>query len=68
MAESNIGMEVSPNCNITLGGGRSEGVFRKYVRKFLGAGVDVFVGTDDPGFLGTTLDEEVAILKGVDEE
>jgi len=33
------------------------------VREFLKMGVDVFVGTDDPGFLNTTMEKEIAILQ-----
>jgi len=62
MAKLNIGIEVSPTCNISLGGAQSEKVFRRYVNIFLDAGVDIFVGTDDPGFLGTCLEKEVAIV------
>ena len=65
MAENNIGIEVSPTCNVTLGGARNEQILRKYVKEFLSSGVDIFVGTDDPGFLGTSLEKEVAILKGI---
>lgn len=66
MAKLNIGIEVSPTCNISLGGARDKQTLRRYVNAFLDAGVNVFVGTDDPGFLGTSLENEVAILKGVD--
>jgi len=63
MAELNIGIEVSPTCNVTLGGASSYSILRKYVKLFLDAGVDVFVGTDDPGFLNTTIEEEIKILR-----
>ncbi|KAL3786499.1 hypothetical protein HJC23_010665 [Cyclotella cryptica] len=65
MAELNIGIEVSPTCNVTLGGASSYQILRKYVKEFLDAGVDVFVGTDDPGFLNTTMEEEIKILRDV---
>ncbi|KAL9189936.1 hypothetical protein ACHAXT_009611 [Thalassiosira profunda] len=68
MASSGIGIEVSPTCNITLGGARNKEILRQYVEEILRAGVDVYVATDDPGFLGTTLEEELAMLKGVDAE
>eukprot|EP00984_Skeletonema_dohrnii_P034432 scaffold33557_cov119-Skeletonema_dohrnii-CCMP3373.AAC.6 len=63
LAEKNIGIEISPTCNITLGGARSEQILTEYVREFLKMGVDVFVGTDDPGFLNTTMEKEIAILQ-----
>ncbi|KAL7483885.1 hypothetical protein ACHAW6_009524 [Cyclotella cf. meneghiniana] len=65
MAELNIGIEVSPTCNVTLGGASSYTILRKYVKEFLDAGVDVFVGTDDPGFLNTTMEEEIKILRDI---
>mmetsp|Transcript_32834 Transcript_32834/g.69068 ORF Transcript_32834/g.69068 Transcript_32834/m.69068 type:complete len:440 (+) Transcript_32834:163-1482(+) len=68
MEKLKIGIEVSPTCNITLGGARSERVLKEYVKEFLDCGVHVFVGTDDPGFLGTSLEKEIAILGSVDKE
>ena len=62
MALSNIGIEVSPTCNISLGGAHNGYVLRQYVKEFLNMGVNVFVGTDDPGFLKTTLKKEISIL------
>jgi len=63
LAEKKIGIEISPTCNITLGGARNEQILTDYVREFLKVGVDVFVGTDDPGFLNTTMEKEIAILQ-----
>lgn len=68
MAERKIGIEVSPTCSITLGGARDGEVLRQYVTKFLETGVNLFVGTDDPGFLDTTLEDEIAHLHGIQEE
>jgi hypothetical protein len=65
MAALNIAVEVSPTCNITLGGACNTQVLKKYVKIFLEAGVDVLVGTDDPGFLNTTLEKERNILRDV---
>lgn len=65
IARSNIGIEVSPTCNITLGGAQSKEILRKYVQKFLNIGVDVFVGSDDPAFLNTTLETEIQLLHGL---
>ena len=63
LAERKIGIEISPTCNITLGGARKEKILTDYVREFLRMGVDVYVGTDDPGFLNTTIEREIAILQ-----
>lgn len=63
LAEQNIGIEISPTCNITLGGAMNEKILTDYVKEFLKMGVDVFVGTDDPGFLNTTLTKEISILQ-----
>jgi len=65
IAHSNIGIEVSPTCNITLGGAQSKEILRKYVQEFLSIGVDVFVGSDDPAFLNTTLETEIQLLHGL---
>jgi hypothetical protein len=58
MAHLGIGVEVNPSCNLSLGGATS----LSYVKDFLDAGVDVYVGSDDPGFLGTTMEKEREIL------
>lgn len=63
LAEQRIGVEISPTCNITLGGAMSEEILTDYVREFLRMGVDVFVGTDDPGFLNTSMEKEISILQ-----
>jgi len=36
-----------------------------HVLKFLDAGVDLFIGTDDPGFLGNTFDHEVELVRDI---
>jgi hypothetical protein len=54
MAQRNIGIEISPTCNITLGSAFSPDVLRRYVAAFLQEGVHIFLGTDDPAFLNTT--------------
>eukprot|EP00708_Paratrimastix_pyriformis_P003880 GAFH01002685.1.p1 GENE.GAFH01002685.1~~GAFH01002685.1.p1 ORF type:complete len:348 (-),score=38.86 GAFH01002685.1:55-1074(-) len=53
-AERRVGIEVCPTSNLTLGGAHD----LSYVRHFLDMGVDVFAGTDDPGFLNCTLESE----------
>jgi hypothetical protein len=63
LAEQKIGIEISPTCNISLGGAMSKQILIEYVREFLKMGVDVFVGTDDPGFLNTTMGKEIVILQ-----
>lgn len=63
LAEQNIGIEISPSCNITLGGAMSEQILTDYVKEFLKMGADVYVGTDDPGFLNTTLEKEISLLQ-----
>lgn len=63
MADRNIGIEVSPTCNISLGGASSTDILRRYVTIFLEEGVNVFLGTGDPGFLNTTLEKEKRILQ-----
>lgn len=63
LADQKIGIEISPSCNITLGGAMSEEILTNYVREFLKMGVDVSVGTDDPGFLNTSMDKEISILQ-----
>ena len=66
MSKLNIGIEVSPTCNITLGGARSKKVLQSYVDAFLDCGVNVYVGTDDPGFLGTCLEAEIELLRDLE--
>ena len=62
LAEQSIGIEISPSCNISLGGAMNEQILTDYVKEFLKMGVDVYVGTDDPGFLNTTLKKEISLL------
>jgi len=40
----------------------NEQILTDYVKEFLKMGVDVYVGTDDPGFLNTTLKKEISLL------
>mmetsp|Transcript_25742 Transcript_25742/g.38024 ORF Transcript_25742/g.38024 Transcript_25742/m.38024 type:complete len:544 (-) Transcript_25742:159-1790(-) len=58
MCFRDIGIEVTPSCNLSLGGAHN----LEYVKMFLDAGVDVYVGTDDPGFTGSTFVEEARLL------
>ena len=60
MSSRRVAIEVAPSCNLGLGGATS----LSYVHDFLAAGVDIHVGTDDPGFLGTDFATERALLVG----
>eukprot|EP01116_Phalansterium_solitarium_P002347 TRINITY_DN12305_c0_g1_i1.p1 TRINITY_DN12305_c0_g1~~TRINITY_DN12305_c0_g1_i1.p1 ORF type:complete len:353 (+),score=39.11 TRINITY_DN12305_c0_g1_i1:188-1246(+) len=61
MAQRKIGIEVNPTSNITLGGAPN----LNYVHRFVQCGVDLYLGTDDPGFLATDLDKERDMLRAV---
>ena len=41
---------------------------REYVEAFLRAGINVYIGTDDPGFLGTSLSQESRVLTGIERQ
>lgn len=60
-AERGVGIEINPTCNLTLGGASD----LSYCKRFLDHGVNLYLGTDDPGFLNTTLDQEREILEAV---
>lgn len=37
----------------------------QHIHHFLDAGVDLYVGTDDPGFLGNRFEDEVAWVRNI---
>ena len=59
MAEREIGIEVAPTGNTMI----NKSI--EYYCSFLEKGVDLYLGTDDPGFIRTNLDKETRLLYSV---